>query len=271
MDSAGVGEIIGLLGGIPSPTTCVPGKTRRPPVILVARLAAGSAGPRRRRCSLCVHLPRGKGGWPRPWCAWFSRARTLTKHRGDGRSRRGSTSPRTSMYVAVKLSLLSGNFSSSLAQPPIPFSARRARLILFFPPRKGAHLHMCVRDHTEAGTTIATLDSRAPLLVLRWDRYLDLSNQSSEATSVSQRRHRRVPMISLGCSVNCNFRRAFHLENDMLLTTRCSSRLIDCHISGFYLVFNRKLVTNFLWNSSMQDYMFCIFNITSILFYIHGI
>lgn len=31
-----------------------------------AALAAGSAGPRRRRRSLRVHLPRGKGGWPRP-------------------------------------------------------------------------------------------------------------------------------------------------------------------------------------------------------------
>ncbi|KAM0726504.1 hypothetical protein ACS0PU_007688 [Formica fusca] len=65
----GIGEIIGrfLVEFLLLPSTaCVPGKTRQPPVILVTALAAGSTGPRRRRCSLCVHLPRGKGGWPRP-------------------------------------------------------------------------------------------------------------------------------------------------------------------------------------------------------------
>lgn len=137
MDSPGIGEIIGrfLVEFLLLPSTaCVPGKTRQPPVILVTALAAGSTGPRRRRCSLCVHLPRGKGGWPRPWCAWFSRARTLTKHDEDVRSR-GSTF--VCMYTRL-LNYLSrasppdlSSWNVSSTQLPIPFFIHVARVPSF--------------------------------------------------------------------------------------------------------------------------------------------
>lgn len=154
MDSAGIG-----LSGAPwwnsssyrRETACVPGKTRQPPVILVTALAAGSTGPRRRRCSLCVHLPRGKGGWPRPWCAWFSRARSLTKHDEDVRSR-GSTS--VCMYTRLfnylsrasspDLSPL-GTFPLHSFLSPSLYKSRASHLFLSSPPREGTHLHTCSR------------------------------------------------------------------------------------------------------------------------------
>lgn len=111
------------------------------------------------------------------------------------------------LYTVVKLSLgaLPASFLSSppravsSASRPFSFlssSLRVARLISFFLPLHAlAHTHSRARawDLTEAGMTIATLE---PWLVLRWDRYLDLTDQSSEAASVSQRtRHRRVRIL----------------------------------------------------------------------------
>lgn len=108
------------------------------PVIPVAALAAGSTGSRRRRrCSLCVHLPRGKGGWPRPWCAWFSRARSFTTSRENGRSVPRPTTTDACTRLLNYPSCSPSRFSSlllrifPLAFPCLSSSLRVARLIFF--------------------------------------------------------------------------------------------------------------------------------------------
>lgn len=70
-----------------------------------------------------------------------------------------------------------------------PFSKRRAPHLLFLGSsctRTHALARPCMRSH---GSWNDYRYTRAlePRLVLRWDRYLDLTDQSSEAGSVSQR------------------------------------------------------------------------------------
>ena len=65
----------------------------------------------------CMHLPSGKGRRPRPWCAWFSRARSCTKDREVGRSwigKRARLCPEKSGCPGRQ-----GFFSTLLSFPPL--------------------------------------------------------------------------------------------------------------------------------------------------------
>lgn len=174
----------------------------RQPVISVAALAAGSTGPRRRRRSLRVHLPRGKGGWPRPWCAWFSRARTFTSVREDDRSKHNRpTTTNACTRLLNYLSALSQSLSLFVSSPFGPFLRHpvpAASYPLLYASRALSPFSwFFTHSHTRTRAFVYEISRKLewlslhlvlePWLVLRWDRYLDLTDQSSEAASVSQR------------------------------------------------------------------------------------
>jgi len=155
---------------LPSSTASLEMETAGHPGCSVGRrVSTGSL--RRRRCSLYVHLPRGKGGWPRPWCAWFSRARSFTKRHENCRSEQDR--PHQRLYTVVKLSLALSlailsllPWTFPLASSCLSSSLRVARLIFFFSsPRALTQVPACICARgwnlTEAEMTIATLRSRA--------------------------------------------------------------------------------------------------------------